>query len=144
MSVIKKISAEKTYPIRLDILRKEINLPYKFKEDFDVSTIHIGAYIETKLVGVASFIKSKNKLINGKNQYQLRGMATLNEVRGMGYGKRMMDFAVKHLKNKGTTVLWCNSRKEAFAFYQKNDFSIIGNSFYVAKLGEHYLMYKKL
>nr|BFF40360.1 GNAT family N-acetyltransferase [Tenacibaculum mesophilum] len=143
MIKIKNISAQETYNIRLTVLRNNIDLPYKFKEDEYGSTFHLGAFYKTKLVGVASFIQNKTEAIKGL-QYQLRGMATLPEVRGIGAGKLLLEEAKSILKTKSIDVLWCNAREEAVGFYKNLDFVIIGEKFKVQKVGVHFKMYSKV
>ncbi|WNW02792.1 GNAT family N-acetyltransferase [Tenacibaculum sp. HL-MS23] len=140
---IKEIKAEDTYEIRLSVLRKEIDLPYKFKEDFDESTFHLGAYHNNELVGVASFIKNKMEGFE-EDQYQLRGMATVLKVRGKGYGKKIINESKNILGQKNTHILWCNARKEAVSFYEELTFNIVGAVFNVDKVGEHFKMFTKI
>ena len=143
MIEVKKIKPEETYSIRLNILRKGIDLPYKYKEDFDKDTFHLGAYSSKELLGVATFIRNG---IDGfdDEQYQLRGMATLRKVRGKGFGKIIIDEARKILSKKNINTLWCNARKEAIPFYEKLNFNIIGEEFSVEKVGKHYRMQIKI
>lgn len=140
MIKIKNISAQETYKIRLAVLRKNIDLPYKFKEDELENTFHLGAFYNNKLVGIASFMQNRIDVVNGE-QYQLRGMATLPEVRGMGAGRLLIEEAKRILKVKGIDVLWCNARKEAVGFYKSLNFVTIGKEFEVQKVGPHFKMY---
>lgn len=138
-TVIKKIKTEDTYLIRKEVLRKGIDLPYKFVGDFDDKTYHLGAFFNDKQVGIVTLMKSENNNFVD-NQYQLRGMATLTEVRGKGIGKQIVNEALSLLRNDGVTTLWCNAREEAFSFYKGLGFSIVGESFIVEKVGVHYVM----
>lgn len=143
MIKIKEIKTQETYEIRLAILRNEIDLPYKFKEDFDKDTFHLGAYYKNELVGVATFIKNETDGFKEK-QYQLRGMATVLKVRGKGFGKEIIIEAKEFLRQKKTLILWCNARKEAISFYEKLSFNKIGAEFNVDKVGPHFKMYTKI
>lgn len=145
MIKIKNISAQETYNIRLIVLRNNIDLPHKFKEDEHESTFHLGSFYNNKLVGIASFIQNKTEAIEGEGeQYQLRGMATLPEVRGMGAGRLLLEEAKNILKIKNIDVLWCNARKEAVGFYNSLDFVITGEEFEVLKVGPHFKMYTRV
>ena len=75
MIQIKRVTAQETYKIRLEELRKNIPLSCEFSSDFDVDTIHLGAFRDGKLIAVSSFMRVNNSNFSGK-QYQLRGMAT--------------------------------------------------------------------
>lgn len=136
---IKKISAEESYPIRLEVLRKEIDLPFKFKGDEDLDTFHLGAFDKNDLIAVSSFMKSSNEKFKVE-QYQLRGMATLIESQGLGAGKLMMQEAINLLKEMNVDVLWCNARVKAVEFYKKQGLQTHGEVFEIPLVGPHYLM----
>lgn len=140
MIKIKNISAKETYELRLSVLRNNIDLPFKFEGDEDKRTFHLGAFYEEKLVGIATFMKSSIESFDIE-QYQLRGMATLPEVRGMGGGKKLINKAKDILQEKKVAILWCNARKEAVGFYESLGFKITGEEFEVSKVGAHFKMY---
>ncbi len=143
MIQIKEISAQETFPIRLEVLRKNIPLPFEFNGDFDDETFHLGAFKNDKLIAVSSYMKADNKNFSG-NQYQLRGMATLTEYQGLGIGKLMLQEAVQILKEKNSNFLWCNARIAAVDFYKKQGFQTFGEKFEISYVGEHYMMFKKI
>ena len=143
MITIKEINPADTYKIRLEVLRKDIDLPYKFDGDFNMETFHLGGFYENELVGIATFMKNDIESLKG-NQYQLRGMATITKARGKGLGKLIINKAVVVLKEKQIDFLWCNARKEAVLFYEKLNFTKIGKEFIVEKVGPHYKMYTKI
>ena len=143
MIQIKKISTEETYPIRLEVLRKNIPLPYEFNGDFDNDTFHLGAFNDGKLIAVSSFMKASNPQFKG-SQYQLRGMATLEEFQGFGAGKLMMEHAFKLLSYLKTDCLWCNARVIAVPFYEKLGMKTIGEPYDIEFIGTHYVMVKML
>ncbi|APG64193.1 hypothetical protein LPB136_01895 [Tenacibaculum todarodis] len=142
--MIKTISAEETYIIRQFVLREGVDLPFKFDGDFNEETIHLGAFKNEKLVGIASLMKTESNLLSFKNQYQLRGMATINEVRGLGFGSKIIDEVILQLKTMNIECVWCNAREIALDFYIKKGFEIIGNPFTVNQIGKHFVMYKKI
>lgn len=143
MIEIKKISAEDTYAIRLEVLRKNIPLPYKFNGDLDSDTFHLGAFKDGKLIAVSSFMKVKNKSFKG-SQFQLRGMATLAEYQGFGIGKQLILKAEGILKPLKIDCLWCNARIIAVNFYKKQGFLTFGEVFDISLIGDHFIMYKYL
>jgi len=143
MIQIKKISAKETYPVRLSVLRKNIPLPYEFNGDFENDTFHLGAFSADKLIAVSSFMKASNKQFKGF-QYQLRGMATLEEFQGFGTGKLMMEYAFKMLKDLKIGCLWCNARVIAVPFYEKSGMETVGEPYDIEFIGDHYVMFKML
>ena len=143
MIQIREISAEETYPVRLEVLRKNIPLPYVFNGDNDSETFHLGAFENEKLIAVSSYMKAENENFKG-TQYQLRGMATLQNYQGKGAGKLMIEKAISILKLKKTAILWCNARIAAVKFYEKQGFIIFGEKFDVPYIGDHYVMNVKI
>lgn len=138
-----KIAASETYQIRLEVLRENIPLPYKFDGDLDEETFHFGAFIANELIAVSSYMKVSNKNFTG-NQYQLRGMATLSKYQGCGAGKLMMDEAFAVFKKLDVNCLWCNARVIAVDFYKKQGLQTFGEKFDIPYVGDHYVMYKYL
>lgn len=143
MITINKISTSETYPVRKEVLRKNIPLPYKFQDDFDENTFHLGAFKNNKLIAVSSYMKVKNNNFKGE-QYQLRGMATLNEYQGKGAGKLMIEKAITLLNELNIDCLWCNARIAAVKFYENVGFVTFGEKFEIKFVGPHYVMFKKL
>lgn len=143
MIQIKEISARETFPVRLEVLRKNIPLPHEFNGDFDENTFHLGAFKNKKLIAVSSYMKAGNKNFAG-NHYQLRGMATLMEYQGFGAGKLMLQKAIQILKEKNSDILWCNARIAAVEFYKKQGFQTFGEKFEIQYVGEHYVMFMEL
>ncbi|MFT4576753.1 MAG: GNAT superfamily N-acetyltransferase [Polaribacter sp.] len=143
MVVIKQISAEETYAIRLETLRNGIDLPVQFSGDFDSETFHLGVFEDDELKGISSFMKTTNELFDTP-QYQLRGMATLPNARGKGFGKLMLQYSFSHLRENKINTLWCNAREIALDFYLKEGFLEKGVSFEIQQIGIHYKLYKKI
>lgn len=139
---IRFISAEETYPIRKEVLRKNIDLPYKLEGDFDKDTIHLGAYVDEDLVSIVTLINKNKEMLTGE-QFQLRGMGTLSKYRGKGYGKLLVKKAEEYLIDRNIHKIWCNARIEAIYFYKSLNYNIIGKSFNVPKIGMHFLMFKE-
>ncbi|SNR32650.1 GNAT family N-acetyltransferase [Lutibacter flavus] len=140
---IKTITTEETYDIRKEVLRKNIPLPFEFNGDLDEDTFHLGAFKNNKLIAVSSFMKVKKENFKGE-QFQLRGMATLDKFQGIGAGKLMMEKAFSILKELNIDCLWCNARIIAVNFYEKQGLETIGEKFDIAFIGEHYVMFKYL
>jgi len=140
---IRRIKPEETHPIRRLVLRKNIDLPYQFDGDLDVDAKHYGCFKNDIIVCVATVIKRKNKLFNGV-QYQLRGMATLQEFQGNGYGKILLNEITEKITPQKVNIFWCNARVKAVKFYENCGFQKIGERFEIPQIGGHYVMFKKL
>lgn len=142
---IKLISSKETFPVRHPVLRAGRPLEECIFDNDDLETTkHLGLFSEEKLVGVATFLKSKNQLFKEEAQYQLRGMAVLEDHQGHGFGDAILNYGEHLLKQENVTLLWFNARTVAIGFYQRNNYNIIGASFEISGVGTHYVMYKTL
>lgn len=113
-----------------------------FKGDDDDLTFHLGAFVEGKLVSVASFYFENHDLFTAKHphQYRLRGMATLNDHRGQGLSSALLKTAFPLIKGNQCTLLWCNARESAEGFYKQVGFEPHGEIFDLPIIGPHRLM----
>lgn len=143
--IIKRISPLETYTVRHPVLRsgKPIESCIFDGDDLD-TTFHLGVFIENKLVGACSFFKCSHNLLSEEFQYQLRGMAILNEYQSLGLGKLILNHGERLLKEQNIQIIWCNAREKALDFYKKMDYRIIGESFNIKDIGLHYVMHKIL
>ena len=142
---VRQISPSDTYLIRQQVLRpgRDIATCY-FSDDDKEQTLHLGAFIDKKLVRVASFFFRPSPSFESLGQYQLRGMATLPEFRGQGYSSELLKFGFPLIKRNFCDLVWCNARLNAIDFYQKVGFEPIGDTFDIPDVGVHQLMYKKV
>jgi predicted GNAT family N-acyltransferase len=126
--IVREVLAQETYSVRKEVLRNNLPLPEAMEGDFEKFTFHLGMFLNTELIGIATFMKNKNSSFNGV-QYQLRGMATCQNYQHMGVGKKL---------------LWCNARVTALSFYEKLGFISVGEEFEIHLVGPHFVMFKKL
>ena len=141
---VKKITALETYNVRHPILRAGRPVAdCAFDLDKKNSTIHLGLYFKTDLIGVASFMKSNNVLFDENSQYQLRGMAILTPYQKKGLGNLLLEAGEEEV-SKTCSRLWFNAREIAVNFYKNNGYTIIGKPFMIESIGIHYIMSKKL
>lgn len=142
---IKQISSKDTYIVRHPVLRKDKPIAScAFIDDNKHTTIHLGLFFNTTLIGVASFLKNKNTSFPQTKQYQLRGMGILKKYQGKGCGKLILSYGEKLLKSKNTNLIWCNARESALNFYKSNGYTSIGDTFIIPNVGPHYVMFKPL
>lgn len=145
------VTARETFTVRQPVLRKGRPIEdCHFSGDDLGTTFHLGAFEKDKIIGVATFLMNKDvhleqiKGIKLHYCYQLRGMAVLEIAQGKGIGKKILKRAEQILKERNIEVLWFNARVNATAFYEKMDYQLVGNSFDIPGVGEHYKMIKKL
>ncbi|MFD2828688.1 GNAT family N-acetyltransferase [Leeuwenhoekiella polynyae] len=141
---IKEINASDTYAVRHPVLRK--GRPFEtcaMPGDTDEDTVHLGLFDAQKLIGVVTFMNVAKPQFTGR-QYQLRGMAVLEDYQGQRLGNVLVEAGEKLLKAKGIETLWCNARIKALNFYLRKGFEISGDPFEIEPIGTHYLLFKTL
>ncbi len=115
-----------------------------FRGDTDEMTFHLGAFVDRRLVSVASFYFEANPAFPDPYQYRLRGMATLPEFQGQGLSQALLRTAFPVIKQNQCTLLWCNAREKAQGFYTKVGFTATGDYFSLPQIGKHVLMSIKI
>jgi GNAT superfamily N-acetyltransferase len=118
------------------------NSPY-FVGDEDERTRHIGAFEEECCVGCATYLYSEWK---GHPAWHLRGMATTPERQRRGIGTALLQFAETALPREfpEITIIWCNAREAAAAFYERNGWRRESDLFVIEGVGPHYRMTRDL
>lgn len=149
--VIRVITAEQTRPLRARILRPgQPAEQLVYPGDDAPDTLHAGAILDDQIVGIATvsrqmplahFILPEDDL---KSCWQLRGMATIPEVRGQGWGGRLLRVIIGHAAAHGGTFLWCNARTPVLGFYRRYRFVVRGDQFMIPHAGPHYFMCRPL
>ena len=142
---IEYIDSKKIRLLRHKVLRK--GKPFSttsYNRDKDKNTIHLACIEKNRIVTCATFYPEKTNLIDSKNAYRLRGMATDENYRRKGYGKKIMEQSFIELTNKKCDLLWCNARIRALEFYKSIGFKTKGEKFNIGDIGDHYYMYKRL
>ncbi len=115
-----------------------------FQGDNDELTFHLGAFVDKKLVSVASFYFERSDRFPDQYQYRLRGMATLPEYQGQGLSSSLLRTAFPVIKQNQCTLLWCNAREKAMGFYVKVGFTPNGDFFTIPNIRNHILMSIKI
>jgi GNAT superfamily N-acetyltransferase len=143
---IRTITAEETLDLRHAILRA--GLPREtaiFPGDHAATSRHFGAFLDDRLVGVATIHFAP--LLDRPDfdpAYQVRGMATVEEVRGQGAGSALLAACLKEAGSVGAQWIWCNARTPAAGFYARHGFTAQGGIFDIPTAGPHYRMIRPL
>ena len=143
--LIQAIEAASTHVIRHPVLRKGRSLKSCiFEGDELASTLHLGAYLDEKLVGVLSAYEKQHPAFDEKNAYQVRGVAVLETHQTNGIGRLLMRKIEGELGKKKVPLLWLNARLSAVPFYQSIGYKVKGGVFDIPLIGPHYIYYKTL
>jgi predicted GNAT family N-acyltransferase len=140
---VRPITAEETISVRWPVLRS--GYPREsavFAGDDSPTTRHFGSLVDGQLTGVASIYEAPMpENPEAARPWQLRGMATLPEVRGQGCGRALLAACVAEVRRQRGTLLWCNARTEAAEFYAKHGFLKSGDIFEIPTVGPHFRMF---
>lgn len=153
--VIQTVRAEDVRPLRATILRPEQPLEASiYPDDEDESTVHVAAFIEGCIMGIASiYNEPPPKNVNGEipaeayepsASYRLRGMATAPEARGRGVGRAVIEECFKRTETQGADFLWCNARLSATGFYDRFGMRRTGKEFHIEGIGPHFVMWRRI
>lgn len=145
--MIRPITAEQALQVRHPVLRPGRPIEDAiFPCDAGASARHLGAFdAADRLVGVVTIHPAPwPGGSTAPEPWQLRGMATLPDVRGLGYGRALVGAAERVVGAAGGGFLWCNARVVAVAFYSKLGWEVVGEEFDIPTVGPHYRMRKSL
>ncbi len=143
---MRRISAGETIAVRLPILRP--GFPREsavFDGDDALDTCHFGGFVDRRLAGVASIYRVRMpERPEIEQAWQLRGMATLPEVRGIGIGRALLAACEDAARERNASLIWCNARVTAAEFYRKHGWGVLGAEFDIPTVGPHFRMFREL
>ena len=111
-----------------------------FRGDDAPDALHVGAFEEDKLVGIASVAREEFAGEPHLSAWRLRGMATLPEARRKGYGAALVRALIAHVAAHGGNLVWCHGRTTALPFYRAVGFREHGEEFEAPVTGPHYVL----
>ena len=142
--VIRRASIEEIIDLRHAILRHGLPRETAIFPDDDAATArHYAAVANDTIVGCATLHMNQ---WNGQSAWQLRGMATSPDFRGVGTGSALVAFFETEILSDPAAPrqLWCNARVPAAGFYQKLGWQIESDVFDIPTAGPHVKMSKLL
>jgi GNAT superfamily N-acetyltransferase len=141
-----EINANDTLSLRQRLLRQKLQpQDCYFPGDDDDTTFHLGCLIDSEwpssLVGIVSMYKRDNETIHDGCGYQIRAMASDENVRGKGVGLKLLNTAQTKALARGADYIWANARVSAVGFYTKAGYDVVGDEFEIAGFGLHFVVY---
>jgi len=142
---LRKIDLRTVRQIRHQLLRPH-QQPWEivFDGDDEADTLHIGAFRDEVLVGVVSAMREPPPGDQDPHAWRLRGMATVPEVRGQGYGGALLGRCLRHAVDRGGDLAWCTARVPAVGFYRRYGFESVGDVFEIPAIGTHVVMARRI
>jgi GNAT superfamily N-acetyltransferase len=92
-------------------------------------TLHLGAFLGSMLVAIATLCREPISDEQSTTSWRLRGMATLPEYRGRGFGKQLAQHCIAYAVEQRGTLVWCTSRVATVPFYRALGFAESGETF---------------
>ena len=142
--MVQEINAKETFLVRHLVLRQGKPIETcSFDGDNLSTTTHFGYFENEILIGVVSVFKNQNSLFKIDNQFQIRGMAVLEQHQKKGIGQKLIYICEKYVKENSGKLIWFNARINAVDFYKKINYDVVGASFEIKDIGAHFLMKKR-
>ncbi|WP_175997048.1 GNAT family N-acetyltransferase [Burkholderia stabilis] len=123
---IASIDAAQTHPLRAMVLLNGDLNACELAGDHATTTLHVGVRDRTGIVAIASLCEEARDGDRARPAWRLRGMAVHPAVRGMGFGRVLVQVCVRHAEERGAALVWCTARESAYRFYEKLGFATDG------------------
>ncbi|MCA8406342.1 GNAT family N-acetyltransferase [Burkholderia cenocepacia] len=117
------VRAEETYPLRAAILMAGDEEGSALHGDHAPTTLHFAVRDSDTIVAVASVCKEEQSGVPNAEAWRLRGMAVHPSVRGLGFGRLLVNLSIRHVREQRGTLLWCTARESAYQFYEMLGFN---------------------
>ena len=126
------------YDLRYRVLRKPLDKPRgSEKNEGDSSGEHFALY-ENQVLKAIARLDTIEPTIG-----QVRFVAVDSEIQGKGYGKLLMLAVEKKAIINGNKKMILHARDYAVEFYKKLNYNLIGESYKLFDVLQHYLMEKE-
>lgn len=133
--------------LRRSVLRPHYAVGATLPGDDEPGVVHLGAFVEAGedrvLASACLIFPEQCPWLPEATGWRLRSMATDPAWRGSGAGSQILSAAKQISADAGATVLWCQARQPAIAFYRRNGFAEFGELF-DTELGPHRRMWTRL
>jgi len=137
---IKEICVEQARPVRQRVLRPhQAASELVYPGDDAADSFHLGAVRSDEVLAILSMYFSP-KPDDTSDAWRIRGMASVDEIRGTGFGRKLVEIARDKAWADERAPIWCNARESAFGFYKKLGFVIEGGIFEIDGIGPHAVM----
>jgi Acetyltransferases len=134
-----QVSVDAIIPLRHRMLRQGLPLDSaRFPGDDDQATLHFAASESGVPVCCLTLMAAEWE---GRDAWQLRGMATASEFQGQGVGRRLFVHAMAEARRMSPErLMWCNARVSAIGFYERVGWGVVSEEFEIPLAGPHVKM----
>ena len=124
MITVAVVDEARTRELRRSVLRPHLAPGDPLPGDGLTGTVHVAALAEDGSALSTCFVFADvcPWRADSAEAWHLRQMATVAERRGEGLGTAVVRAAVEQVRARGGTLLWCQARERAAAFYARLGF----------------------
>lgn len=126
------VSAESVWPLRAKVLLDGDENASRFAADSDKATLHLAISVSDEIVAVSTICREAFHDIGADRAWRLRGVAVEPAWQGHGFGKRLMNACIDHVRRNDGKVVWCTARESARGFYESLGFVASEQSLMIA------------
>lgn len=137
---VRPISAEVAHPLRRALTGDASPSSSSFDGDAAEDTLHLGGFLEGRLVAVASVFRKNRPEVAFDGGHQLRGLVVEASHRGHGFGARLVEVCAERVRERGGTELWGYVPPPASGFFTQQGFDTEGPPELVGGEGPVFLM----
>lgn len=130
---------EEYYTLRYEVLRKPLNQPIgSERNEGDSIGLHFALFENEEIKAIARLDRVEDRIS------QVRFVAVLENQKGSGYGRTIMEAVEKKAIELGYREMILHARDYALAFYLKLGYENLGESYKLFGVLQHFEMRKKL
>jgi predicted GNAT family N-acyltransferase len=130
------VSAEQVFPLRSEVLLDGDAESSRFRHDENDSTLHLAVYRGDSIVACATVCRESLPGSERDDEWRLRGVAVVAELRGYGLGRLLVKLCLDHVGNEGGRLAWCTARESARGFYETLGFASSAPPFQLPSRGD--------
>lgn len=127
------------YDLRFRVLREPLGKERgSERNEGDETGIHFALFDNNRILGIARLDKVDQKTS------QVRFVAVETTIQGSGLGKKLIIKVETEARNIGYSKMILHARDYALPFYEKLEYQLIGPSYKLFDVLQHYEMHKNL
>jgi GNAT superfamily N-acetyltransferase len=142
---IQRIEAAEARPLRRALLYPA--LPpgaVDYEADRHPSALHVGAFKDGVLVGVASVHPQPMPGSHSAGSWRIRDIGVEHGHRGRGVGAWIVERCLEHVSTNAGVIIWCTARVGAFGFFEHMGFARSGPPIEDPTEGPQYTLYAEV
>jgi len=142
---LQTIAPAEARPLRRALLHQLLpTAAVDYQSDHDPESLHIGAFKDGALVGVASVHPQAMPNSPEPAAWRIRDIAVERGHRGRGVGAWLLERCLEHASTRSGSVIWCTTRVAAYGFFERMGFSRAGPPIEDPDEGPQYTVYAEV